>query len=401
MNYKKIVTQKVFIFLIAMVFLAACQKMPDSVAEQQKHYGENPIIDDVELQYCTPEQLRKTQMSDITYVPDNMILPEQVDFSEIEEVSLLELTFYKDYISKRDEIAEFFGVSNPIWEDFTGVLHGDIASIYENAQKSEYLLVGDNGLLSLLKNRLYDDFSGEDSDTVLPKRVIRYPDTVIGEDLCNLRQEKVAVKDIVDWMEGYLEACPVLSHDFTYRIQTVYIRELSDSADRVFALATLAYKGVKLDYFGGGIDFIDNYPKVGRMDAYVELEMDSMGQVDEMLNNGQFLITSAESLGELVSLETAIQLVEKKLSGFQEMEIADIKALYALYPEYDYKAGTEYYAAPGNVVRARPVYSFMIAYGQDDSGTGVTEGNTFCYVNVDMVSGEVTTNIEEKGFTLQ
>lgn len=69
--------------------------------------------------------------------------------------------------------------------------------------------------------------------------------------------------------------------------------------------------------------------------------------------------------------------------------------------ESDYQSETEYYAAPGNVVRARPVYSFMIVYGEADTSMGVTENNTFCYVNVDMLTGEVTTNMDSKGFTLQ
>ena len=399
MKHKRIVRLRALVVLCSAAFLTACQKMPDSVAEQQKHYGENPIIEDVEIQYCTLEQLKETTMSDITYVPDNMILPEQVDFSAAEEVDILELAFYKDYMQQKDEIAEEFSVFHPVWEDFSGVLQGDTAMIYEDAAVQEYLSVGDNGEIILLKNRVYEDLG--DSDSISIKEIIRYPKTASAEDICSLKQEKVAVKDVIEWMEQYLRESPVLNHDFTYRIQTVYIRELTDSTDRVSALATLSYKGLVLDYFGGGIQMIDNYPKVAQMDAFVDLNMDSMGQIDGFSNNGQFIITSVEKLEKVVSPETAIRLVEKEISGFQEMEIADIKLLYALYPEYDFKAGTEYYGAPGNVVRARPVYSFMIAYGQDDSRTGITENNTFCYVNVDMVTGEITTNIKEKGFTLQ
>lgn len=399
MKYKRIVRLRALVFLCSVAFLTACQKMPDSVAEQQKHYGENPIIEDVEIHYCTLKQLKETAMSDITYVPDNMILPEQVDFSEIEEIDILELAFYKDYMQQKDEIAEAFGIPHPVWEDFSGVLHGDTSSSFDDAQKSEYLLVGDNGLISLLRNKVYEDLG--DSDGISIKKIIRYPKTASAEDICSLKQEKVAVKDVIEWMEQYLKECPVLNHDFAYRVQTVYIRELTDSTDRVSALATLSYKGLVLDYFGGGIQMVDNYPKVAQMDAFVDLNMDSMGQLDGFSNNGQFIIISVEKLEKVVSPETAIRLVEKKISGFQEMEIADIKLLYALYPEYDYKAGTEYYGAPGNVVRARPVYSFMIAYGQDESAVNILENNTFCYVNVNMVTGEITTNTERKGFTLQ
>ena len=399
MKHKRIVRLRALVVLCSAAFLTACQKMPDSVAEQQKHYGENPIIENVELQYCTLEQLKETKMSDITYVPDNMILPEQVDFSAAEEVDILELAFYKDYMQQRDEIAEEFSILYPVWEDFSGALHGYTSSLFDDAQKSEHLSVSDNGQIILLKKRVYEDLG--DSNGISIEKIIRYPKTVSTEDICCLKQEKVAVKDVIEWMERYLKECPVLSHDFAYRVQTVYVRELADSTERVSALATLSYKGLVLDYFGGGIQFVDNYPKVGQMDAFVELTMDSMGQIDGFSNNGQFVVTSVEKLEKVVSPETAIRLVEKEISGFQEMEIADIKLLYALYPEYDYKAGTEYYGAPGNVVRARPVYSFMIAYGQDDSEVSIIENNTFCYVNVDMVTREITTNIEEKGFTLQ
>lgn len=399
MRKKKDKTWKPFAVFLIIVLFAGCQKMPDEVKEQQKEYGDNPIKEEVELQYCNLEQLKQTSLSDIDYVPDNMVLPETVDFSQIEDVALLELAFVDDFTEKKNQIAEQFGIENPEWERNDGQLNGDSWFQYENTGASQYLALEDNGQISFLQNAVYSDLGEENAAKI--NKILRYPNIASADDVCSLNQEKISIKDLAAWIEQYLQDSPIVSQEFDYRAQTIYIRERASGEERISILAGLLYNGILLDYFGGSIDMIDDIPKVVQMDASVELEMDSVGTIDRITNQGQFVLKSRQSGEKFVNLESAIRLAEKEISGFQKLEIADIKLLYALYPEYDYKSGTEYYAAPGNIVRARPVYSFMIAYGRDDASIGVLESSTFCFINVDLFTGEVTTNMDSKGLTLQ
>lgn len=73
--------------------------------------------------------------------------------------------------------------------------------------------------------------------------------------------------------------------------------------------------------------------------------------------------------------------------------------MYTLAPQYDYKKKDAYYEMGGNLVETRSVYSFIIKCDDDDTcDKGVNEAYDLCYINVDMLTGEVTENIEERGY---
>ena len=56
-------------------------------------YGDNKQVNTEELRRCTVEELKTTKMSDLQIDLDNMTLPEDVDFSQIESIAVLDLAY--------------------------------------------------------------------------------------------------------------------------------------------------------------------------------------------------------------------------------------------------------------------------------------------------------------------
>ena len=50
--------------------------------------------------------------------------------------------------------------------------------------------------------------------------------------------------------------------------------------------------------------------------------------------NGKLKINSAEPVSEVVSLSSAVQLVNEKIAGFTELKIDRLLPMYALLPQY-------------------------------------------------------------------
>lgn len=106
---------------------------------------------------------------------------------------------------------------------------------------------------------------------------------------------------------------------------------------------------------------------------------------------GRLKIDSAEKVSEIVDLESAIRLVNREVSGFHQLKIDKVLPLYALYPKYNTEE--ELISFPGQKVEGRPVYAFIIKEVEDKSEFGITKNNACKVVFVDMVTGEVCTNI--------
>ena len=98
---------------------------------------------------------------------------------------------------------------------------------------------------------------------------------------------------------------------------------------------------------------------------------------------------SIKEVKRFISLESALDLVKSKYSGFSSMNVEEISPRYILVN--DYKLGTYAYKK-GNKVHLKPVYQIIIPKSELS-----TEFNNYCYINVDMQTGEIDSNLEEAG----
>ena len=129
----------------AVGLLAGCQQVPQEVREQMERYQKNEHTVEAELNYCTVKELNQASVDDLPTVPENLILPRTVDFSNIEDIGNLCLAFVEDFQKNKEALAEFFQVHPIEWQESKGELEGDDAVIYDNAEDKEYFWV--TGLL--------------------------------------------------------------------------------------------------------------------------------------------------------------------------------------------------------------------------------------------------------------
>jgi len=105
-----------------------------------------------------------------------------------------------------------------------------------------------------------------------------------------------------------------------------------------------------------------------------------------------------------------VKLVEKELSGFQDIKISDIELKYTLCPIYDYIGelisddgnGNKSYKtqstyAPSITITSRPVWAFIIdvdenTYKEKD-GT-IRKGDVRKYIYVDAITGEMEIGLD-------
>ena len=124
----------------------------------------------------------------------------------------------------------------------------------------------------------------------------------------------------------------------------------------------------------------------------IQLNYDGMDALSFFSNGvGKIRIDFREEIDEVIDLQSAIRRMNEEMSGFRELNISKILPMYVLYPIYE--TNEELYGAPGQKLEGRPVYAFVIKEGVDDAEFGISKGNTARTIFVDMVTGEVTTDI--------
>ena len=101
MKHKNIYLSLVCICLCTLC--SGCQKMPEEVKNRTEEYGDNKQVDSEELVYCSIEELQNTDISNKDFELDNMVIPEDVDFSNIEGVEVLDLAYEKNYIENQQK----------------------------------------------------------------------------------------------------------------------------------------------------------------------------------------------------------------------------------------------------------------------------------------------------------
>ena len=284
---------------------------------------------------------------------------------------------------------------------------------YDSKEKREYLSVGDNGCIYFEQKDGYTELDdGEDNEEEESEEVAIESD--IQERIylkrgdskdkrINLNGQEVVLAEEVDWLNQKINQIMSIDGTFEYDVRTVYVRKRENGFHRLSVSAQMEYKGVTLDFFGAGMEIDDEKGRgyVKQMENSIRIQMDAHKEIACMGNSGLFEIVEEKPLEQVIDFQSAVDIVERKMAGFRKVSIAEVQVMYTMMPQYDYTEPEAYYAAPGNVVETRPVYSFMVKHGEEDFGKDVLEGNELCYINVDMITGEVTDNFEDRGYTMQ
>lgn len=391
MKHKKI---KMSILLLSLICLfCGCQETPQEVRDRMGSYGENRQMASKERQSCTVEELRESKLSEINLELDNINLPEAVDFSDVESVAILNLSFEENYTEQREEALELFGIEESSLVSDTVDTERNMGRtvIYDSPAHAKYLAVEDNGFVSFVGGLTYDFINDKAKYQDTPEKYDLDIDDISGKmvELKEGETEIAAVRESAkQWLNDNMpmEGCE-------YRISDVYVRELDCSGGQRKQLSLYA------EICCQGLRF-NSYTSVERngtrqVDFYmhgIQLNYDGMESLSFYSNGvGKITIDSMEEVDEVIDLQSAVQRMNEEMSGFRELNISKILPMYVLYPIY--KTDEEPYAVPGQKLEGRPVYAFIIEEGEDDTEFGINKGNAARVIFVDMVTGEVTTDI--------
>ncbi len=406
------------LLVVSMLFAGSlcmgCAQAPDEVRKDMEKYGDNQQAEELETKTCTIEELRNSGVKNITQEYENIVLPEQIDFSGIQEVSLLKFQIVKNYSEQKEKYARAFGLSGELdWKRDEETKEGGM--IYDSKEKREYLSVGDNGHVHFEQKESYTELSDgteddeeeeaaeeEEKKSDIEERIyLKRGDSA--EKNVNLNGQEVALSEEIDWLNQEINQIASTDNAFEYDVRTVYVRKRENGFQHLSISAQMEYKGVTLDFFGAGLKVDDEkgLACVKQMENSIHVEMDAHKEIASMGNVGFFEVVEEKPLEQVIDFQSAVDIVERKMAGFRKLSIAEVQVMYTLIPKYDYTELGAEYAAPGNIVETRPVYCFMVKHGEEDSGSLVLEGNELCYINVDMVTGEVTDNLEEGDYSFQ
>lgn len=364
------------IFLCLAFLLAACQQTPKEVSERMSGYGDNAQMSSDDIQYCTLSELQKTDIKDIHVSLDNMVLPDQVDFSQIESVSTLELSFETNYTDERGRVAEVFGIDSGSLAEQPKDYQGR-QFMYE--ADGTYFVVCDDGFFSYFtgldwQEKTHRGFQGQyDLDT----------EDVSGKSIEFGNGEKAEISEMCQKAEQWMnENIPL--NGCRYHVTDAYVRELEtkEGLRRQLSLGVdISYKGIRFNNYASSSG---NDPAThGIFADYDNVDMLSGFSI----GTGLLKVDSEKPVEKLVDFESAVKLANEKVSGFNQNKITKILPLYMLQPEYETEK--QVYSVPGQKVKARPVYAFMMKREDDSSEFGINKCNVYQVVAVDMVTGEV------------
>lgn len=376
--------------ICAGVMCCGCQKTPDEVKQRIKMYGDNKQIMSEEIKYCTVDELKEIKIADITVKLDNMTLPDEVDFSNIDMIEELDMAFDNNYLKSGKQFLEVFNINKSTLVDEGETFTGKTVT-YDSEKEKKYFTIEDNGFMSFVSGITYKAVNSDLQQHVEAKYDLDVDD--ISEENVQFESGNVKLRQICtkaeDWLKRYLP-----TGDFEYEVSDIYVRNFKDGDDehnQISLFAEIEHKGIPCNVYGIETGFDGTSGKVNLMTYGVNMNYE--GEKLTYFSNGVggLKINSSKKVDKIIDLESAVKIVNEEISGFNKLNISKIVPIYALYPQY--KSSEEQFSHEGQKVEGRPVYAFIINEGEDDSVLGIYKSNSCKFIFVDMITGEITTNI--------
>lgn len=381
------------VLIVGACACGGCQEAPDQVKENMKSYGDSKQLEIEGVTYCTPGELKNVSVDKLTYKPDNLALPDNIDFSDIQDVGLVTFQSRKKFGKKKDEFAALIGAGSPDWQKSDTAQEG-----WEFRKDEMDGWIEDNGRFAF--------FSGKYNEYVRSESFLKIYDRVfLGREecpdiTCNLGGESEKLKDVIVDADKWIKEFKYLKDDFTYKARTAFIRKDDDGNDYVELFYQPMYKGVGLSYLTHMMDTENMADTViVAMASGLDLDIETPGKVSGCVTQLAVDVVSEDMADKVIDFDSALKLVEEKMTGFNRLRVVEVRVEYVLKPVYDY--GKESAYDEGIIMEARPVYTFLIPqeYEVNDYAYGTSEeANGLVYINVDMLDGTVTDNFAANSF---
>lgn len=372
--------------LCASLFFAGCQETPDKVKENMETYGDNPQVAEMEITYCSIENLRETKLTDMG--SGNLKLPKDVDFSSIEGIDMLHIKIEDSFLNDRN-IEKYASMFHMDKEEFVeGEAPGYGRRVYyEGGEGDDYMDIWENGGMAYMAGQ------GAGSGASIVEAAYRLDRDDISGVSIDFQSGPVRLLELCRDIEGWLdENMPI--DGVSHKISDVAVRKQEDTGKETLSMcAEYEYKGVRFNYHASPIygEEILEGNKTDLITTYLMTEMDfeNPGRPSLFTRNESFSIESSDPVTQVVDFESAVRIVEKTMSGFGSFHIQEILPLYMPYT-------VEHSKMPGKKLEARPVYAFLTEKeAESEPEQGIMKlGRYGHFFLVDMVTGELTTDLE-------
>lgn len=394
--------KSVVTLLICVCCLTGCQATPEQVKENKENYNKNQQIDSVEISRCRVDELQNSVEEALKGEYENIVLPEKIDFSKVEEVNEMTFVYANDFLKNKESVGKTLGYDNLIWEEAQSAVKNERSQIAENLQEKYYIGVGDNGWTTALKGDMYVKLGEKDSTKV---KAVYHIDRGEGlEEECVLNGEKTTIGNQIAYVEEWFQKeWKQWESDFEYEVGAVVNREDENGNNILMMEVDRVYGGIVLDPVGGKISYNEEYTTLESIGSCCLIGLSNKDSWDDFVNgNGLLTVKEKNAQSEIIDFVSAVRIVEKELSGFRKLDVSDVKILYTLKPVYDSTEENANYCEPGGEVYARPVYSFLIDREYEDLGLGTIDlSGMYYFVQVDMITGEVSINLSAGAYGTQ
>jgi hypothetical protein len=403
MKKRMIIIGILFIFIFCL--LAGCQKTPDEVLHRMEQYGDNSTGEQENVQYCKPSELAQSQTAVLQMQTDNLILPQEIHLGEWDGIYELSLQYKSDFSKVKDSIANLFAGQQISWEyeaNAESTMKDDDFYFYDN-DKDFYLSLSDNGFVSMNCNKIYDllHLSGNEDVgyTVLDETTLNGAKQVVfkGEEQSSVQEEIAYVEQ---WMgDNWISYEP----EYVYKVKDALLYD--DSEQEILSMNLQPYyQGVPFTINGLTLSEDDDVTYCSRTESGITVALSGKQKIEYFSNGiGSLTVCDSVAVEKVIDLESAIKLVEQKLSGFKKYNIKDIVVQYDMFPNYRYKV--EKGEKKGNPsgygvnVYTRPVYSFVLSkVVEEDGGFYINESDLYGYVDVDMIDGTIYCDLQNVSY---
>ncbi len=216
---------------------------------------------------------------------------------------------------------------------------------------------------------------------------------------CNLSSGQIPLPEMLEKTQEWVDGCEILQDEFDYKFQVVCVKKRADRTHNVALSVQRMYKGVGLNYFAR-YDELDDSDTKFYEGSWVVLNFAEPDKPYFLFNHAPVHVVEEEPVDEVIDFQSAVNLVEEELSGFSKIEVCEIRVEYMIVPPKSENEDNNT-AKEGAVLHTKPVYSFLIEFGEVDDAAemlNVFERDEYVYVNVDMTDGSVITNFERRNF---
>lgn len=361
-------------FLIC-ISVNSCKKAPEAVKNHIKNYGENSQMKKVENKYVEVEELRNIDLDSYKKRYENLQLPNYIDIAEISSICEMKGIYKDDYIKRRKELWNSFGLENIVKVEKWDSLNVKGRNWYGNT----YISGTNNGFFSYFNDiEKYSSLNADSEKYYLMRDENVKNETVVRDGM------EISISDVVsDSKKEYRS--DLVSREFEFK--PLYI-EFKDDNQTLSVEGSFSYKG---------IPFMSNYisakmrgRELFKTGMSVDLDYKEGNKLVGYTSESMLTLTNKKHISKVLSLQSALDKVSKKLSGFNMVKIDEIKLVYCIIPERNEE---HMEIEKGDKVTIIPAYNMMVRTNDKDAD----ELNGYFNILVDMQTGEEIDDIGRNG----